>query len=239
MAKVGSLSVYFSLKKRLKKNSVFHIHSLNEVEVKDGVKMCFDNNIYPGSKSSVFLINSQIIKKQKRIEVISLFRDPIERNISSFFDAFELYTSIKPENYQGSIQDLLKIYHKKLPHNYPIKWFEKHFFEGVNVNVYDYDFNKWNGHQIIKKGNVEILLMNSYLNDSLKEKIIKDFCGLEYFKLKNENISLNKDYADIYKAFKDEVKFDKIYLDTLYKSKYAMHFFTEAYRLNQIKKWIK
>ena len=224
MAKVGSLSVYFSLKNSLKRNSIFHFHSLDEDEVNEGVKMCFDNNIYPGSKSPVFLINSKIIEKQKKVRIISLFRDPLERNISAFFDAFEFYTNSKPEKYEGSIEDLLKLFHEKLPHDYPINWFEKQFFEGLNLNVYNYGFNKDIGYQIIKNDNTEILLISSHLTDELKELLIKDFCGLKEFKLKNQNISSNKDYATLYQNFKNEANFDESYLNELYESKYVKHY---------------
>jgi len=237
MAKVGSLSVYFSLKKWINKESIFHIHSLNEEEVKEGVQMCFENNMFPGSKSPVFLINRKIIKKGKPFKIICLFRDPLERNVSAFFDVFELHTGTKTTNYKGDFESLKGLYHEKLKHEFPINWFEKQFFEATKINVYSYDFNKEKGYQLIEKGNIELLLLNSNIADSLKEELISDFCDLESFTLKNRNVSSKKNYAADYNDFKNKIKFSKEYLNRLYDSKYAQHFFTEKHIRNQIEKW--
>jgi len=237
MAKVGSLSVYFSLKKWTKNQAIFHIHSLDEKEVKKGIELCFKNKIYPGSKSSVFSINKKIISKGKPYKIISLFRDPLERNISAFFDVFELYTGKKPTNFNGDFKTLKRLYHEKLTHVYPLNWFEKQFFEGTKINVYDECFDKEKGFQIIDKNNVEVLLINSNMDNNQKEYLIAVFCNLKNFKLENRNISSEKEYAEYYKEFKKKMSFSTAYLNQLYGSKYAQHFFTEEYIKNQIKKW--
>lgn len=237
MAKVGSLSVYFSLKKWTRKKSIFHIHSLNEEQVNENIKLCFENNIYPGSKSPVFLINRKIIKKRKTYKIICLFRDPLERNVSAFFDAFELHTSKKISKYIGDVESLKPFYYKKLNHYYPIYWFEKQFFEATNIDVFAYNFNKEKGYKLIKKDNIELLLLNSNVDDKIKEKLINDFCDLKEFKLKNSNVSSTKEYATYYKDFKQTIRFSKEYLNKLYDSNYAKHFFTEKHIKNQIEKW--
>ena len=236
MAKVGSLSVYFSLKKWVSKHSIFHIHSLNEEEVKKGVQLCFENNMYPGSKSPVFLINKKIIEKGRPYKIICLFRDPLERNISAFFDVFELHTGEKSTEYGGDMEQLKEMYYKKLNHNFPINWFEKQFFEATNINVYSYDFNKEKGYKIIKKDHVELLLINSNVADSVKEELISNFCDLKTFTLKNRNVSTTKEYASNYKDFKNNIRFSTAYLNKLYDSKYANHFFNENHINSQMKK---
>ena len=237
MAKVGSLSVYFSLKKSTNRQSIFHIHSLNEEEVKEGIQLCFENNIYPGSKSPVFLINNKIIKKGKPYKIICLFRDPLERNISAFFDVFELHTGEKVTNYNEDLESLKGLYYEKLNHDFAINWFDKQFFEATSIDVYSNDFNKEKGYKLIKKDNIELLLLNSNVDDSLKENLISAFCDLESFTLKNRNISSTKKYAANYKEFKNNIKFSKEYLNRLYNSKYAQHFFTEKHIKNQYEKW--
>jgi len=237
MAKVGSLSVYFSLKKWTKNQALFHVHSLDEVEIKKGNDLCFENNIYPGSKSPVFLINRKIINKEKPHKIICLFRDPLERNISAFFDVFELHTGKKPAEYTGDFETLKQRYYEKLNHTFPLNWFEKQFFEGTNINVYKNDFDKEKGFQIIKENYVEVLLINSNVDNKLKEELIAKFCELKDFKLENRNISSEKEYAEYYKEFKNTMRFSKEYINQLYGSKYAKHFFSEEYIRKQIEKW--
>ena len=237
MAKVGSLSVYFSLKKRLFKNAIFHIHSLNEIEIKKGIQLCFQNKVYPGSKTPVFLINKKIITQKRPFKIVCLFRDPLERNISAFFDAFKLYTGTKPNDYNSSSKKLKEYYDENLNHEFPLNWFDDQFFDATNINVYDYKFDKEQGYSILKTGAIELLLINSDLNDFIKENLIRDFCNLKSFKLKNRNLSSSKEYALLNSNFKKQTKFSKEYLDLLYHSKYARHFFTEKHIINQKEKW--
>ncbi len=237
MAKVGSLSVYFSLKKWTTRPSIFHIHSLNEEEVREGVQLCFENNMYPGSKSPVFLINRKIIKKGKPYKIICLFRDPLERNISAFFEVFELHTGEKTAEFTGDFEKMKQLFYEKLNHTFPLNWFEKQFFEATDINVFDYNYNKEKGYQLLKKGHIEVLLINSNVTDPIKEKLICDFCDLKTFNLKNRNVSSTKEYAEYYKEFKYNIKFSKEYLNELYDSNYAKHFFTEKHIENQKEKW--
>lgn len=239
MAKVGSLSVYTSLKKALPKTAIFHTHSLNVNTAQEEVRYCFDNGIYPGSRSPVFLIQEKIISKQKDYKMISLFRDPIERNISAFFDAFELYVGVKPKDYKGDLGQLETLFHKHLPYTYPLRWFDDIFFNDTKINVYDYEFNAELGHAVIKHNGIDVLIMNCYLDDGLKERLTGDFCNLKSFSLTNTNITAHKASRDLYKAFKDFIKFDEAYLEEYYSSKYAKHFFTETQRKKAIEKWLK
>ena len=239
MAKVGSLSVYFSLKKKLSKNAIFHVHSLNEIEVKKGIQLCFQNKVYPGSKTPVFLINKKIINQKRPFKIVCLFRDPLERNISAFFDAFKLYTGKESSDYKGSLKKLKEYYDEKLNHEFPLNWFDNQFFDATNINIYDYKFDKQQGYSILKTNTIELLLINSNVSDSIKEVLIKDFCNLKSFKLKNRNLSSSKEYALLNSNFKKQTKFSKEYLDLLYHSKYASHFFTDSYIEKQIEKWRK
>ncbi len=237
MAKVGSLSVYFSLKKRLSKNAIFHVHSLDEIQIKKGIQLCFQNKVYPGSKTPVFLINKKIITQKRPFKIVCLFRDPLERNISAFFDAFKLYTGIKPNDYNGGSKKLKEYYDENLNHEFPLNWFDNQFFDATKINVYDYKFDKEQGYSTLKTDAIEILLINSDINDSVKEDLIKNFCNLKSFKLKNRNLSSSKEYALLNSNFKKQTKFSKEYLDLLYNSKYASHFFTEKHIINQKEKW--
>lgn len=85
MAKVGSLNVYSSLNKKLPTIALFHTHNLDVEQAKKNIALCFENGIYPSSRSPVFLIHNQIVSKHRPYKIITLYRDPIERNISAFF----------------------------------------------------------------------------------------------------------------------------------------------------------
>ena len=64
---------------------------------------------------------------------------------------------------------------KTLIMNFPLNWFDDQFFDATNINIYDYKFDKEQGYSILKTGAIELLLINSDLNDFIKENLIKRF----------------------------------------------------------------
>ncbi|MDY8138864.1 putative capsular polysaccharide synthesis family protein [Aquimarina sp. 2201CG5-10] len=238
MAKVGSSSVYSSLK-RCTNIPTFHIHSLDEEEANRNIKLCFDHGVYPGSRTPVFLINKEVIEKNKPYKIISLFRNPIERNISAFFEAFQYHTGSSIRNYTGSILDLEKIYHKRLLHFYPIEWYDKQFKDGTGINVFDLPFDKEKGYLITKYKDTELLLINSSLNDKIKETTIRDFCRVEHFELKNINVTEKSNVSLLYTEFKNKIRFSEEYLSCLLDTKYMNHFFPEKEKERLFNKWVK
>lgn len=238
MAKVGSLSIYFSLKKSIPKTTLFHIHHLKQSEISKNIKLCFDNGIYPGSRSPVPIILSEIINVKRPYKIISLFRDPIERNISAFFEAFELYVGCPPEKYMESLEELETIYHEKLPHHYAINWFDEHLYTSTGIDIYQKPFNHDAGAMSFSKDNVSILILNSAIADDNKARFISDFTNAKNIVIENRNITADSKAADLYSRFKNTIKFEEKYLNNLYNSKYAKHFFTDSQRQAAINKWM-
>ena len=235
MAKVGSLSIYSSLKKQKLLHAVFHIHSLNSKENMENLKLCKTKGILPDSRSPITIINKYIINKNRKLKIISLVRDPMERNISAFFDAFKLYVGISPENYKGSMQELENIYHKKLPHDYAINWFEIQFFGATGINVYDFKFSFERGFNIIQSNHNEVLIIKTNIEDNLKETLLSEFCDCPNFKL----INTNQTKTELYNKFKNYAKFSETYLNNQYQSRYAHHFFSKEERNAALKRWVK
>jgi hypothetical protein len=239
MAKVGSLSIYFSLKKSVPRTTLFHIHDLNENDISKNIKLCLDNGIYPGSRSPIPLILSEVINAKRPYKIISLFRDPIERNISAFFDAFELYVGMPSEKYTGTLAELEAIYHEKLPHNYAINWFDEHLRSTTGIDIYQQPFNREEGVMNYTNGNVSVLIMNSATDDDVKAKFISNFADAKKMVIRNRNITAKSGAAELYSSFKNTIKFEKEYLDKMYQSKYAKHLFTKSYLAEAMNKWSK
>lgn len=235
MAKVGSLSVYSSLKKQKPFQAVFHIHSLSISENKKSLELCNANGVLPDSRSPITLINRFVFNKNRRIKIISMVRDPIERNISAFFDAFELYVGVSPEKYEGNMQELETIYHRNLPHDYAINWYENQFYNAIGINIYDFEFSIEKGFVTIQSKNIEIIILKTNVKDTFKENLLSDFCNCPNFKLTNTN----QTKSQLYDEFKQYIKFSMPYLNKQYQSKYALHFFSQEERISAIKCWAK
>ncbi len=55
----------------------------------------------------------------------------------------------------------------------------------------------------------------------------KEFLGIEQFTLVKANISMEKNYYNAYKSFKNSIILPENYLSNIYSSKYAQHFYTK------------
>ena len=236
MAKVGSLSVYQSLKK-WGAAPVFHIHTLNETEIATSVQRCFDMGVYPDSRSPVSLLNKGVIHTERPYKVISLFRNPIERNISAFFDAFEVHMGMPANAYQGDLAHLEEVFYSKVNQRYAIDWYAQHFNTGIGIDVYQTPFDIDQKHMILKDDRVEVLLMDSRLVDSKKETLIADFCDIKTFKLKNVNVTSQLKHAGLYQAFKSHIRFRESYLKEQLNSRYFNHFFSTEDKQELVKNW--
>ncbi len=237
MAKVGSSSVYHSLKNQ-SDIPCFHIHSLSIEEELRAIKICQQNGVYPGSRSPVFMLHKYLLETQENYKVISLFRNPIERNLSAFFEAFEIHMGVPIHLFKGSLQDIEAVFYKKLDHTYCKNWFDNHLKEGTGVDVYEHDFAKAKGYAVIKGSQTDVLLLNSNLEDTLKSKLVGDFCCLKDFTIKNVNVTNTKKGAALYAEFKSYIRFPKSYLDDQLGSKYMGHFFTKEEKEMLYEKWL-
>ncbi len=237
MAKVGSSSVYQSLKKQ-SEIPCFHIHSLSKEEEQRAIRICKEKKVYPGSRTPVFALHNHIFEKQKPYKVISLFRNPIERNLSAFFDAFEIHMGVTAPSFKGSMKDIEEAFYQKLNHSYCKDWFDVQFKQGVGVDVYEYAFAKAEGHTILHGNHPDILLLKNTLDDGLKSKLVGDFCDIDDFKLTNVNVTNAKKEATIYSEFKSYIRFPKSYLESQLESKYVNHFFTKEEKEMLYEKWL-
>ena len=238
MAKVGSLSVHKSVKSTTPLSS-FHIHTLDLEQIAKDEQRCFDQGTYPDSRNPASFINKNIIDSGVPYKIISLFRNPVERNISAFFEAFKLMTGTTPQEYTGSVEDLVNLFHEKVSHTYAIDWFGKQFAQGTGISVYDHPFDQGSGYDFIKQENCSILLINSSVDDQAKESIIRDFLKMPSFKLVNTNITANSGASELYQRFKAHIRFDEAYLNRLLDSQYFAHFFTQADKERTTERWLR
>jgi hypothetical protein len=236
MGKVGSLSIYYALKNDWL-TPVFHVHSLSETEQKFYEEECFKRGILPGSRSAIPMINRQILMNKRPYKIITLVRNPIDRNLSAFFEAFEYYMGIPAEKYQGSVAELELKFHQFLPHNYATDWFQDYFYQQTGVNIYDFEYDKRQKYQFISTQNIEILVMDVALDDTTKEKLVADFTHRQLVIIDRKNVRESTAAAGLYKEFKSGIRFSKNYLSGLLETQYFNHFFDEDSKLETLQKW--
>ncbi len=228
MGKAGSKSVAHSLSS-YGLRPVFHMYKIDP----DQGSYATPGKIQPGRRIyKDFFVEKGLLKNyvkgKKDAKYITPIREPIARNISGFFHNFynitgEEYT---PDKY--TIEELIDMFTEKGKHDFPLNWFDDNVKKVLDIDVYDYDFNKEKGWVTIKEDNVELLIFKIETDDTQIEKALIDFLGLDSdFELSRRNVGEEKDYGEDYKKFKEEYKPSGSYMDKMYNSKYARHFYTE------------
>lgn len=231
MGKVGSSTIYKSLKQKKPYSDIFHVHFLSEHwlnNVLPGFHENFHSNIKNGNDILAFIKNNP----KRKIKIITLTREPVMREISNLFEnwkhIFKDIEEVKNEDLKDHIESL--------DYDYTLNWFDSEFFKYLDINIYNLPFDRSKGYEIYSINNIDILCVKLEILNEVYLMAFKEFIGSE-LDLKLTNTSFNKKEKDKYSYLKDNVKIKKDKLFKLYNSKYVRHFYSEKEINDFINKW--
>lgn len=208
--KVGSSSLYANLKRNNVKN-VFHQHFLNEENL---VSVC-EYELESDRKSlPLHLIISNVlvnyVSEFKKVNVISLSRDSIERATSSYFqNVFRDNYNFK-ENKSLDLEYILE----KIPEvidddqGFLERWFDSEIKYLTGIDIFEKELNL-NGLNVFKNEKYTLYFCRlEVLTDNLQESII-NFVNPEFngeVKIGKFNQSKSKFYSKEYSYIRSELK---------------------------------
>lgn len=257
MGKVGSSTLLKSLRKINIPQPIYKVHFLNpqtnqEIRAKSAytkktrnelliprhliIDKCFCQKIH------------RILARSQQLKLITSVRDPISRSISSFFQNI---TKILPcfqrrlESRKVSVQELINLYwehpeakERRYRH---IHWFDRELSSVLGIDVFSIDFPKAQGY-FLKKDfveNIDLLILKLEKFSQCLTTSLKDFLDLSTLNIASENISNLKKYHELYREFKNEIRFSPEYLDQIYNSQFVQHFYTDE-EIEQFKiRWLQ
>lgn len=219
MGKVGSTSVYKSLLQYYQ-GVVIHTH---------GFSQDYDN---PDTR----VLYDWVMSQKNEMKIVSLVREPVARNISSFFQNFERYVGVPFEYSNYLIEELGEIFLKNHNHEIPLQWFDRHIKNKFGIDVYSSKFSE-NGVGEYRNKNIKLLVVRLESDDDVIVKAIQQFVGLNKFKMINENIGDHKQYSGTYLEFKEKFKFPMEYISTMYESEYFKYFYSKEFAVSFAKRW--
>jgi len=184
------------------------------------------------------------IKNAKSIKIITLVREPISRDFSSFmFHVDELYESgylsQDADLADACAEGILKraTQNGKCLYGYQFEWFNKEIKDILGLDVYNYPFDKNLGYSIIKQDNIEVLIIKLEKLNGL-EHIISEFINVPDFKLINTNEASKRVSKDLYKTIRETVKIPHSVVSMYYEDNpYMNHFYSDEEKSAFLKKW--
>jgi len=221
--KVGSTTLVSSLRISLGKSyNVIHIH--------DDIML----NVLTGLNVKVNDIISYIAKLGKQIFVIDVYRSPIERKMSEYFE------KLSPYHFNNTDENISKYNVTRIISRFnklfPYLATEEHYFDKYNIeNPILFDFNRKytiqtiNGVNYIKLRLLDTLYWSDILTEVLKTKIV----------IIDDYQTKNKPICALYSAFKEQYKLPINYYEMIKQDKYFLFYYSEEERNKYLNEWNK
>jgi len=224
MGKVGSSSVYGSLRKHGVHNA-YQVHRLDPENIR-GVRQEYLRKELPPPDEPGIALFRRVRRCGADVRMISLVRDPVARNMSAFFENFQRFAGSEYADSKLDIAELGRRFLEEYDHDVPLTWFDLELKSVTGIDVFGVPFPKAEGHMTYRQDKYHLLLMKCELDMGLQEQLIRDFLGLQEFRLSKSNVGSDKGYSATYKAFLKDFSLPMEYLERMYTSKYAAHFYT-------------
>ncbi|HXV42375.1 MAG TPA: putative capsular polysaccharide synthesis family protein, partial [Anaerolineae bacterium] len=263
MGKVGSSTVYKSLQALKLDMPIYHPHFLTPelIETYEAKRKQYFGTERMGDLKHIWQCEylSKQIKKGlngKKWKVVTLVRDPIARNVSAFFETLEVKLLNGSDQYKikadsksvysfeiitsvVNVAELSQLFVEKFDHDTPLVFFDREVKVMLDIDVFLGEFPKSKGYKIYHGKYVDVLLIKLENLNDCAPRAFKEFLDIDGFTLVNTNIGSEKNYAPIYQKLKNSITLPDVYIDEMYKSKYARHFYSEA-EIEKFKtKWCK
>lgn len=254
MGKVGSKTVELSLQKAYKnlgiEVSIYHTHALAGFEERRQSALRQEQL---GERSAAGTFNAlkygENVRKKidedpnQHWDIISLVRDPIARNVGSFFYNLSEYMPGWREQYANktlSLDEMQSVFLTMFP---PLSgldhWFEEQMkaVPAFDIDVYKVPFPCEIGYKIYHGDfQADLLLIRLENLEQCAEHAMRDFLGLQNFTIHNTNLGEEKEYAELYRAFKKK-PLPIEYVQRIYNMPLSRHFYTDAELRDFAKHW--
>lgn len=245
MGRAGSMTTVNTLRNARPDLTLFHTHWLNPDSVKlrqswvDGLPETHHPlNVRVGARLSTYLQNEGV--KTREWDIVSVFREPIARNVSVFFLSIDTFIKNFQDRYQRGELDnktLMKIFLERFPHDQPLEWFDQEVRDVFGIDVYTRPFPQDRGYLMINTGNIRLLLIKlEKLNDCYKNAF-QEFLDVEIPNLQHTHVTELDPFKPMYTDFVRNATFPTEYLDRMYESAFSRHFYSAAEIDEFRKKW--
>ena len=184
-------------------------------------------------------------------------REPLTRDYSAFWQGFSKGIEIAMEvpflnnNFQKMYESYLEVLLKGrkymlaemgdvLPYVWhdEFEWFDEQIKEYLDIDIFQYPFDKEKGYTIIKKGTIEVFLYKTEKLDGLSDEI-NSFVGIDGISKVNDNVSGQKWYGLAYSQFRKEVQLPRKYVEHYYQGNAKMdYFYSQEEKEKFLDKWI-
>jgi hypothetical protein len=220
--KVGSTSIVSSLR-------IFGSNRFTIIHIHDEVMLNVLGHIKGITINELILFNKYL---GKDVYVIDIYRSPIERKISVFFEKIGSYhfNNVDAQVNNYNIGKVINRFNNIFEHI----GIGDHFMDKYNINIPE-KFDYTNKYVLVVNNNIKYIklrLKDSNYWGNILSKIFKTkICIVKDYE------SIKKPIKNIYTQFKTQYKIPKNYLENLMNCKYLNYYYSEEEKRNYFNEW--
>jgi hypothetical protein len=248
MGRVGSKSIEDALSRLYLQTSteVFHLHyftNFEELERRAKIDLADTSQFLADNILKRDMLQELMASAtEKKVKIVSLVRDPIARNASTFFYALDEFIPGWESAYTKgdlSLTDMIKIFVSKRAFVLTaLNWFEEQMKPVFDIDVYQAPFPQEAGYQIYSSSKADLLLLRLENLRSCAREAFARFLRIPNLELQTVNAGSERKTADLYNKFLAE-PLPPDYIDWTYSFKLPQHFYTEEELDNFKRKWMQ
>jgi len=213
----------------------YDIHSLEPKYLRKTAQSWLARNEFPPPHICVSMAHrDRLLLKRQRCLYISLVRDPLARNLSAFFqNLHHQKVEIRDEK---DAQRMFDTFAETYAHTIPLTWFDREFGGQLGIDVYKRPLD--HDRKLIHFTGMNAVIFRIDCPDEVKGSVLTQILGRK-ISLARDNDSKNKEYHEVYKNVQAIAHFEPDFVDRIYSSKFARHFWTDEERLKMARRWIR
>ena len=221
--KVGSTSIVSSLR-------IFGIKKINTIHIHDEEMLKVLINIKDITINELILYNKYL---GKDVYVINVYRSPIERKISEFFEKIGSYHFNNEDNNMNNY-NVIKVINR-FNNIFPWIGIGDHFIDKYNVQI-PKTFNYTNKYTLVNENGIKYITLR--LKDSNEwGNILTKIFGFN-IKIIKDYESSNKPIKNLYNLFKSSYKIPKNLLDEQMNDTYLKYYYSEEEIKKYYNEWL-
>ncbi|HEX5095815.1 MAG TPA: putative capsular polysaccharide synthesis family protein, partial [Acidimicrobiia bacterium] len=203
---------------------VFHVHRLNYGSVSAAEGRC--RRTEPTARphdlwASEFLLR-RLPTRDDPWDVVTIVREPVAQAVVAQFPAADRTIDLT----RTSLEVLTRTFEDQTDFRNPLRWFDREFEPGLDLCVYDYDFDPVQAHGIIETPEVRVLILRSENLDAAPAALAEFFGQLDPVIIRTDNVARHQMRADISRELAGDELLPRSLLDRAYNSRYTKHFYS-------------
>lgn len=231
------------------------------IPVEQSHALAYEPSFMGDEMRSLYGLFQRSVRCREKVKIINLVREPVTRDLSNLFELWDvpfikmfahidhrLTDSICDILTHRVVTDLTQLEQMSavdIHYQYKLRglcgnifqWYEQEMQEVFQIDVLDYPFDRERGMGMIRKGNIEVLVLTLERLEQ-NQDAIGDFLGTGGFRLCNTNQAECKDYKYLYRNVTRQIRPADEYLRRYYfDNRFVSHFYTPKMQREFYRKW--